>query len=66
MDARTLGSCARGVPPQTATFTAHAWVAVVRNLRPGAHTIAVDAVSEFAITSTTILDVLPAAHPDDD
>jgi len=28
-----------GVPPQTATFVAHGWVALVRKLRAGEHTI---------------------------
>lgn len=33
-----------GVPAQTVTLTAHAWSALVRDLRPGRHTIVVDAV----------------------
>jgi hypothetical protein len=31
-----------GVPAQTVTLTAHAWSTLVRNLRPGSHTIVVD------------------------
>ena len=40
------------VPAQTITFTAHAWVALVRNLRPGRHTIVASAVwgEPFAIS----------------
>jgi hypothetical protein len=33
-----------GVPAQTTTFTAHGWGAIVRNLRPGRHTIVGSAV----------------------
>lgn len=48
-----------GVPAQTATLVAHAWMAQVPELRSGRHTISVDAVTtEFAITSTFILNVL--------
>jgi len=33
-----------GVPAQTVTLTAHGWGTLIRNLRPGTHTIVVDAV----------------------
>jgi hypothetical protein len=33
-----------GVPPQTVTLTAHGWSTLIRNLRPGPHTIVIDAV----------------------
>lgn len=47
-----------GVPPQTATFAAHAWGALVSNLRPGRHTIADEFVTPgFATSSTLFLDV---------
>jgi hypothetical protein len=47
-----------GVPAQTATLVAHAWMAQVRKLRAGVHTISVHAVTtDFAITSTFILDI---------
>ena len=49
-----------GIPAQTATLVAHAWMAQVPELRPGQHTISVDAATtDFAITSTFILTVLP-------
>lgn len=52
-----------GIPAQTATLVAHAWMAQVRELRPGQHTISVDAVTtEFAITSTFILNVGRGGH----
>ena len=40
------------MPAQTITFTAHARVALVRNLRPGRHTIVASAVwgEPFAIS----------------
>ncbi len=49
-----------GLPAGPATLVAHAWMAQLRTLRPGQHTVSVDAVSsEFALTSTLILNVLP-------
>jgi hypothetical protein len=46
------------VPPQTATFAAHAWGALVSKLRPGQHTIADEFVNPgFATSSTLFLDV---------
>jgi hypothetical protein len=54
------------IPAQTATLVAHAWMAQIPELRPGRHTISVDAVTtEFAITSTFILDVLPDGSDDE-
>jgi hypothetical protein len=48
-----------GIPPQTATLVAHAWMARVPELRTGQHTISVDAVTtDFAITSTFMLNVV--------
>lgn len=35
---------ALGVPAQTVTLTAHGWSTLIRNLRPGSHTIVIDAV----------------------
>jgi hypothetical protein len=50
-------------PEQTATLVAHQWIAQVRKLRPGQHTISVKRVTtEFAITSTLILDVRRDGH----
>ena len=47
-----------GYPEGTATLVAHAWMAEVRKLRPGRHTITVQAVStEFDITSTLIVTI---------
>ena len=49
-----------GLPAGPATLVAHAWMAQLRTLRPGQHTVSVDAVTtEFAATSTFILNVLP-------
>jgi hypothetical protein len=46
------------VPPQTATFTAHSWGALVGNLRPGRHTIVVEFVATvFERSFTLFLDV---------
>ena len=46
------------IPPQTATFTAHAWGALVSNLRPGEHTIAGEFVAAgFDASFTLFLDV---------
>jgi hypothetical protein len=54
-----------GVPAGPATLVAHAWMAQLRTLRPGQHTVSVDAVTpEFAITSTFILNVLPEGSND--
>lgn len=47
-----------GVPPQTATFSAHAWGALVSKLRPGEHTIAGEFVAAgFDASFTLFLDV---------
>lgn len=47
-----------GIPARTATLVAHQWIAQVRKLPPGRHTISVHAVTrEFDVTSTFILDV---------
>jgi hypothetical protein len=49
-----------GVDPQTATFSAHAWGAEIRRLRPGHHTVTVEiVVPEFGVrfTYTVLLDV---------
>ena len=44
-----------GVPAQATTFTAHAWGAVVRKLRPGRHTVALEVVtSDFSFTATVV------------
>lgn len=51
------------IPAQTATLVAHQWMAQVRKLRPGQHTITVNRVTtEFAITSTFILNVRRDGH----
>jgi len=55
-----------GIPAQTATLVAHAWMAQVPELRAGQHIISVDAVTtDFAITSTFILNVLPGGSNDE-
>ena len=52
-----------GLPAGPATLVAHAWMAQLRTLRPGQHTVSVDVVTtEFAITSTFILNVLPPSE----
>lgn len=52
-----------GIPARTATLVAYQWMAQVRRLRPGQHTIAVDVVTtEFAFTSTFILNVGRGEH----
>jgi hypothetical protein len=53
-----------GVPPQTATFTAHGWAAVVRKLRPGRHTIDVVVTDAEGVTTTftATIDVVPGRH----
>jgi hypothetical protein len=49
-----------GVPAQTVTFTGHAWSALVRNLRPGRHTIVGEAVVDGErFVETPIIDVVP-------
>ena len=55
-----------GVPAQTTTFTAHAWGAVIRKLRPGRHTVTFEVVAPDwgdPFTSTVILNVVPG-HSD--
>lgn len=55
-----------GIPARTATLVAHAWMARIPHLRPGPHTISVDAVTtDFAITSTFVVTVLPDDSDDD-
>jgi hypothetical protein len=53
-----------GVPPQTATFVAHGWGAIVRGLRPGQHTITVlvTTVDGFETTFTTTINVVPGGR----
>jgi hypothetical protein len=54
-----------GVPARTVTFTAHAWGAVIRNLRPGQHTVTLEVVApEFGdpFTVTTVLNVVRGGH----
>jgi len=52
-----------GIPARTATLVAHQWIAQVRKLRPGRHTISVHAVTKaFDTTSTFILDVRRGGH----
>jgi hypothetical protein len=53
----------------TATFTAHAWGAVIRRLRPGRHTVAIEVVApDFGGTFhvTVVLNVVRGGHPDDE
>jgi hypothetical protein len=65
---RTIGLPADnvfGVPAQTATFTAHAWGAVIRNLHPGQHTVIVEVVApDFGgtFTFTITLNVIPGPY----
>jgi hypothetical protein len=55
-----------GIPAQTATLVAHAWMAQIPELRTGQHTISVDDVTtDFAITNTFILNVLPDGSNDE-
>jgi len=55
-----------GVPPQTATFVAHGWGALVRGLRPGEHTITVEVttmdVAEPTATFTAFINIIPGGH----
>jgi hypothetical protein len=56
-----------GIPAQTATLVAHAWMAQIPALHTGQHTISVEAVTtEFAITSTFTLDVVAADGSSDE
>jgi hypothetical protein len=58
-----------GVPAQTATFTAHAWGAVIRKLRPGRHAVTVEVVApDFggAFTFTVFVNVVRGGHDSDD
>jgi len=49
-----------GVEAQTVTLTAHAWAAVVRNLRPGQHTITLEVVfADGVFTVPHIINVVP-------
>ena len=51
----------------TATFTAHAWGAVIRRLRPGRHTVAIEVVADFGTFHVTVaLNVVRGGHPDDE
>jgi hypothetical protein len=53
------------VPAQTATFTAHAWGAVIRKLRPGQHTVTLEVVApDFGdpFTFTVVLNVVRGGH----
>jgi hypothetical protein len=53
-----------GVEPQTATFTAHGWGALVRKLRPGQHTITVEvATADEDTTFTVTVNVVRGHHP---
>jgi hypothetical protein len=53
-----------GVPAQTVTVTAHAWSALVRNLRPGHHTIVAEAVIDGErFAETPVIDVVPRHSP---
>jgi len=57
-----------GVAPQTITFAAHAWGALVRNLRPGHHTVAVHLVTTELeeATFTFTVDVVPGRDRGDE
>jgi hypothetical protein len=52
-----------GVPPQTATFVAHGWGALIRGLRPGTHTITADVVTtDGEATVVFTIAVVPPGH----
>ena len=54
-----------GVPPQTITFTAHAWGAVVRGLRPGHHAVTLEVDNpDFGppFSFTVLLDIRGGGH----
>jgi len=53
-----------GVPPQTATFVAHGWGAMVRGLSPGTHTITADVATSDGAVSTVVftIHVVPRGH----
>ncbi len=56
-----------GVPAQTATFTAHAWGATIRRLRPGRHTVTIEVVApDFGdpFTFTVLVNVVRNGHHD--
>jgi hypothetical protein len=54
-----------GVPAQTITFTAHAWGAVIRDLRPGRHKVTFEVVSDSErFTLKVILNVARGGHSD--
>ena len=56
-----------GYDAATATFTAHAWGAVIRRLRPGRHTVAIEVVADFGTFPVTVaLNVARGGHPDDE
>ena len=51
-----------GAPPQTMTFVAHAWGAVVRGLAPGRHAITFEiATTDFTATATVYVKVVRQA-----
>jgi hypothetical protein len=53
-----------GVPPQTATFVAHGWAAIVQGLRPGHHviTVVVEDIEFGATTFEAIINVVPGTQ----
>jgi hypothetical protein len=56
-----------GVAAGPATFTAHGWQVLVRNLRPGTHTIVADAVvAGEPVTATLTINVVGRDHDDDE
>jgi hypothetical protein len=58
-----------GVPAGPATFTAHAWAAVIQDLGPGRHTVTRQLVApDWGGTYTSIftLDIAPGDHPKHD
>ena len=58
-----------GVPAQTATFTAHAYGAVIHSLRPGRHTVTLEVVNpdwgDPFVFGTVFLNVVPSGHHGD-